>query len=160
MPLDMNNRLPALVAIALGSNLGDTRAHLQHAVSRLGSLLQDHRISGFYETEPVGTEGQPLFLNAAMVGGFAHTPRKLLQALMSIELERSRVRTTRWAARTLDLDLVLFGNQIINEPDLVIPHPLFRERTFVLRPLAEIAPELIDPATGLTVGQLWERLQK
>jgi 2-amino-4-hydroxy-6-hydroxymethyldihydropteridine diphosphokinase len=149
-----------VVAIALGSNLGDKHAHLQHAVSRLGSLLHDPRISAFYETEPVGTEGQPSFLNAAMVGRFAQTPRKLLQTLMSIELERSRVRTTRWAARTLDLDLVLFGNQIINEPDLVVPHPLFRERAFVLQPLAEIAPELIDPATGLTVGHLWERLRK
>ena len=150
-------RLPAVVAIALGSNLGDKRAHLQHAVFRLGSLLQDSRVSGFYETEPVGTEGQPSFLNAAMVGRVGHTPRELLQALMSIELERGRVRTTRWAARTLDLDLVLFGNQMINEPDLIVPHPLFRERAFVLQPLAEIAPELIDPVTALTVGELWEK---
>ena len=151
---------PAIVAVALGSNLGDKRAHLQHAVSRLGSVLEGSRVSGFHETEPVGTEAQPPFLNAAMVGRFAETPRKLLQTLMSIELERGRVRPTRWAARTLDLDLVLFGNQTINEPDLVIPHPLFRERTFVLQPLAEIAPELIDPVTGLTVRQLWERLRK
>ena len=149
-----------MVAIALGSNLGDKRAHLQHAVFRLGSLLQDSRVSGFYETEPVGTEGQPSFLNAAMVGRFGQTPHELLQALMSIELERGRLRTTRWAARTLDLDLVLFGNQIINEPDLIVPHPLFRERAFVLQPLAEIAPELIDPVTALTVGELWERYDR
>jgi 2-amino-4-hydroxy-6-hydroxymethyldihydropteridine diphosphokinase len=146
-----------LVAVALGSNLGDRHAHLQHAVSRLGALFQDSRVSGFYETEPVGTEGQPPFLNAAMVGRFGQTPRELLQTLMSIELERGRVRTTRWAARTLDLDLVLFGNQIINEPDLIVPHPLFRERAFVLQPLAEIAPELIDPITGSTVGELWSK---
>ena len=91
------------------------------------------------------------------VGRFGQTPRELLQALMAIELERGRLRTRRWAARTLDLDLVLFGNRIISEPDLIVPHPLFRERAFVLQPLAEIAPELIDPVTALTVGELWER---
>src|SRR5512145_1556386 len=96
--------LPTVVAVALGAYLGDRRAHLQHAVSRLGSFFQGSRVSGFYETEPVGTEGQPPFLNAAMVGRFGQTPRELLRTLMSIELERGRVRTTRWAARTLDLD--------------------------------------------------------
>jgi 2-amino-4-hydroxy-6-hydroxymethyldihydropteridine diphosphokinase len=141
--------------VALGSNLGDKRAHLQHAVSRLGSFLQNTRVSGFYETEPVGTEGQPTFLNAALVGRYADTPRALLEVLMLIERERGRVRTARWAARTLDLDLILFGNQVINEPDLVVPHPLFRDRAFVLQPLAEIAPEMIDPVTGATVGELW-----
>ena len=145
------------MAIALGSNLGDKRGHLEHAVSRLGSVLQDPRVSAFYETEPVGTEGQSTFLNGAIVGRYGHTPRELLQALMGIERERGRERSTRWAARTLDLDLILFGNRILDEPDLTVPHPRFRERAFVLQPLAEIAPELVDPVTGLTVGELWER---
>jgi 2-amino-4-hydroxy-6-hydroxymethyldihydropteridine diphosphokinase len=78
---------------------------------------------------------------------------------MQIEGERRRERSTRWAARTLDLDLILFGNQILNESDLVIPHPRFRERAFVLQPLAEIAPELVDPVTGLTVLELWKKLR-
>jgi 2-amino-4-hydroxy-6-hydroxymethyldihydropteridine diphosphokinase len=151
-------QLPTKVAVALGSNLGDRRSHLQYAVSRLGSILQDIRVSTLYETAPVGTEGQPMFLNGAIVGRYDHTPRDLLHALMSIELERGRVRSARWAARTLDLDLVLFGNLIVNEPDLIVPHPLFRERAFVLQPLADIASELIDPVTGATVGELWERL--
>ena len=148
------------MAVALGSNLGDRRAHLEYAVSRLQSLLENPSISTLYETEPVGTEGQPLFLNGAMVGRYDGQPRELLQSLMSIERERGRERSTHWAARTLDLDLILFGNQILNEPDLVIPHPRFRERAFVLQPLAEIAPQLVDPVTGMTVGQLKERLGK
>jgi 2-amino-4-hydroxy-6-hydroxymethyldihydropteridine diphosphokinase len=78
---------------------------------------------------------------------------------MLIERERGRERSTRWAARTLDLDLILFGNQILNEPDLVIPHPRFRERVFVLQPLADIAPELVDPITGRTVEALWKEMQ-
>jgi 2-amino-4-hydroxy-6-hydroxymethyldihydropteridine diphosphokinase len=147
------------VAVALGSNLGDRNSHLQHAISRLESLLQDSRVSTFHETEPVGTVGQPLFLNGAMVGRFGRQPQELLQSLMQIEGERRRERSTRWAARTLDLDLILFGNQILNESDLVIPHPRFRERAFVLQPLAEIAPELVDPVTGLTVLELWKKLR-
>jgi 2-amino-4-hydroxy-6-hydroxymethyldihydropteridine diphosphokinase len=148
------------VAIALGSNLGDRQAHLEHAVSRLQSLLQDPRVSTFHETEPVGTEGQPLFLNGAMVGRYDRQPRELLQSLMLIERERGRERSTRWAARTLDLDLILFGNQILNEPDLIVPHPRFRERVFVLEPLAEIAPDLIDPVTGLTVEEILKRSER
>jgi 2-amino-4-hydroxy-6-hydroxymethyldihydropteridine diphosphokinase len=157
-PPTADRQLPTIVAIALGSNLGDKRRHLQYAVSRLESFLQDARVSTFYETEPVGTEDQPTFLNGAMVGRFGHQPPELLETLMLIERERGRVRTTRWAARTLDLDLVLFGNQIVNEPDLVVPHPRFRERAFVLKPLAEIGAELVDPVTGLRVRELWERL--
>jgi 2-amino-4-hydroxy-6-hydroxymethyldihydropteridine diphosphokinase len=149
-----------IVAVALGSNLGDRRAHLQYAVSRLQLLLQDSRVSTFSETEPVGAEGQPLFLNGAMVGRFDRQPRELLQSLMLIERERGRERSTRWAARTLDLDLILFGNQILNEPDLIVPHPRFRERVFVLEPLAEIAPDLIDPVTGLTVEEILKRSER
>jgi 2-amino-4-hydroxy-6-hydroxymethyldihydropteridine diphosphokinase len=148
-----------VVAVALGSNLGDRRAHLEYAVSRLQALLQDPRVSSFVETEPVGTEGQPLFLNGAMVGRCDCQPREFLQSLMLIERERGRERSTRWAARTLDLDLILFGNRILNEPDLVIPHPRFRERVFVLQPLADIAPELVDPITGRTVEALWKEMQ-
>jgi 2-amino-4-hydroxy-6-hydroxymethyldihydropteridine diphosphokinase len=132
---------------------------LQHAVARLKSLLENSRVSTFLETEPVGKADQPTFLNGAIVGRFSGTPRELLDALMLVEHERGRVRTTRWGPRTLDLDLILFGNQIINEPDLTVPHPRFRERGFVLQPLAEIASDLIDPVTGLTVGQLWGKFR-
>jgi 2-amino-4-hydroxy-6-hydroxymethyldihydropteridine diphosphokinase len=146
---------PARVAVALGSNLGDRRSHLGFAVSRLELLLDDFRVSSYYDTDPVGVPGdQPLFLNAAATGMSTTNARDLLQALLAIERERGRERPFPGAARTLDLDLVLYGEQVIAAPDLIVPHPRFRERRFVLEPLAEIAPEMIDPVTGLTVRAL------
>jgi 2-amino-4-hydroxy-6-hydroxymethyldihydropteridine diphosphokinase len=102
---------------------------------------------------------QPRFLNAALVGLFDGTPRALLDTLMQIEEERGRERPFPGAARTLDLDLVLFGDRIVDDAGLTVPHPRFRERTFVLRPLADIAPDLVDPVTGKTVGELWEKVK-
>ena len=143
------------VAIALGSNLGDRRAHLDYALSRLGSILRNIRASTFFDTDPVDVPGrQPLFLNAAAVGETALSPDELLEALLEIEQERGRERPMPGAARTLDLDLVLFGNRILDEPGLVVPHPRFRSRRFVLEPLAEIAPDMVDPVTGKTVREL------
>jgi 2-amino-4-hydroxy-6-hydroxymethyldihydropteridine diphosphokinase len=147
------------VAVALGSNLGDRRSHLDYAASRLRSLLADLRVSGYYETDPVDVQGaQPLFLNAAAVGSTDASAQDLLRALLSIEAERGRERPHPGAARTLDLDLILYGSVVLNEPGLVVPHPRFRERLFVLEPLAEIAPDLVDPVTGSTVGELLRRL--
>jgi 2-amino-4-hydroxy-6-hydroxymethyldihydropteridine diphosphokinase len=147
------------VAVALGSNLGDRRSHLDYAASRLRSLLTDVRVSAYYETDPVDVPGpQPLFLNAAAVGSTGTSARALLQALLSIEGERGRERPHPGAARTLDLDLILYGSLVLNEPGLVVPHPRFRERRFVLEPLAEIAPQLVDPVTGSTLGELLARL--
>jgi 2-amino-4-hydroxy-6-hydroxymethyldihydropteridine diphosphokinase len=143
------------VAIALGSNLGDRRAHLDFAVSRLRSTLANFQVSRYYETEPVGApDAQPLFLNAAAVGDTAAPPREVLAMLLAIEQERGRERPFQNAARTLDLDLILMGNLVLNEEGLVVPHPRFRERRFVLEPLAEIAPDLVDPVTGSTMAQL------
>jgi 2-amino-4-hydroxy-6-hydroxymethyldihydropteridine diphosphokinase len=143
------------VAIALGSNLGDRRGHLDYAASRLGSILRNIRVSTAFDTEPVDVPGsQPLFLNAAATGETALSARELLEALLEIERERGRERPMPGAARTLDLDLVLFGSEILDEPALVVPHPRFRDRRFVLEPLAEIAPDMVDPVTGKTVGEL------
>ncbi len=143
------------VAIALGSNLGDRAAHLDYAVGRLGAVLNDLRLSRYCDTAPVGAPGpQPDFLNAAAVGRFGGSPRALLEALHAIEHARGRARSLPNAARTLDLDLVLFGDRRVDEPDLIVPHPRFRERRFVLEPLAEIAPDLIDPVTGRTIAEL------
>jgi 2-amino-4-hydroxy-6-hydroxymethyldihydropteridine diphosphokinase len=143
------------VAIALGSNLGDRRAHLDFAASRLSSSFANLRVSQYHETRPVGvSEPQPMFLNAAAVGETAASPREVLATLMAIEQERGRERPFQNAARTLDLDLILMGNLVVEEEALVVPHPRFRERLFVLEPLAEIAPELVDPVTGSTVEEL------
>jgi 2-amino-4-hydroxy-6-hydroxymethyldihydropteridine diphosphokinase len=150
---------PVTVAIALGSNLGDRRAHLDFAVSRLESILAKLRVSSYRETDPVGVPGeQPSFLNAAAAGETVMTAREVLHALLAIERERGRERPFPGAARTLDLDLVLFGNLVIADPELTVPHPRFRERRFVLEPLADVAPDLIDPVTGLSVAQLLKRL--
>ena len=143
------------VAIALGSNLGDRAAHLDFAVSRLAAAIPDLTVSRYYETEPVDVPGtQPLFLNAAAAGTTSSSPADLLAMLMSIERDCGRERPFQNAARTLDLDLILLGELVVHEPGLVVPHPRFRERRFVLEPLAEIAPEMVDPLTGSTIGEL------
>ena len=143
------------VAVALGSNLGDRRGHLDFAVSRLRTALANVNVSSYYDTEPVGVPGpQPVFLNAATVGDTTASAQEILAVLMAIERERGRERPFQNAARTLDLDLILLGTQVLNEEGLTIPHPRFRERLFVLEPLAEIAPEMADPVTGLTIAEL------
>jgi len=143
------------VAIALGSNLGDRAAHLDFAVSRLKQAISNLEVSRYFETQPVDApDEQPLFLNAAAVGDTSMSARELLTLLHAIEGERGRERPFQNAARTLDLDLILFGSALIDEPGLVVPHPRFRERRFVLEPLAVIAPELVDPSTGSTIAAL------
>lgn len=150
-----------LVAIALGSNLGDRKASLEFARAQLRTLLTDYHASSDYETEPVDVPGrQPLFLNAAVIGQTRLGPRALLDALMEIERQGGRRRPAPGAARTLDLDLILYDGEVVNETDLLIPHPRFRERRFVLEPLAEIAPALKDPVTGKTIGELLRALRE
>ncbi len=147
------------VAVALGSNLGDRAGHLNHAVSRLQSVIHKLRVSRYHETAPVGVTGpQPLYMNAVAVGQTRLTPRALLDALLAIERERGRMRPHPNAPRTLDLDIILFGELVSEETELTIPHPRFRERRFVLEPLIELAPELVDPVTRLTVRELLDRM--
>jgi 2-amino-4-hydroxy-6-hydroxymethyldihydropteridine diphosphokinase len=143
------------VAIALGSNLGDRRGHLEYAVSALELDLQSILVSPFLETQPfnVGEEHGP-YLNAVMVGRTELSARDLVDRLLEIEEERGRARPYPSAPRTLDLDLILYGDAIVNEHGLQVPHPRFRERDFVLAPLAEIAPEMIDPVTKQTIAEL------
>jgi len=145
----------APVAIALGSNLGDRQAHMDFAVGELRRLIQPLRSSTFIETDPVDVpDVQSPFLNGVVVGETTLAPADLLAALLAIERMRGRQRPHRHAARTLDLDLILYGNRVVNEPGLAVPHPRFRERRFVLAPLAEVAGEWVDPVTGQTVSAL------
>lgn len=147
------------VAVALGSNLGSRESHLEHAVVRLRSILNHLQVSEFLETAPEGVpDDQPPFLNGAAVGWSGDEPRFLLDALQAIELERGRKRPFPGAARSLDLDLILAGDLIVSAPPLILPHPRFRTRRFVLAPLAEIAPDLVDPVTGHTVRELLDQL--
>ena len=148
------------VAVAIGSNLGNRAAAITFASERLSSLLSNVSISDTIETWPVGegTEDQNLYLNAVAVGETELAPRELLDALLTIERDFGRQRPARNAPRTLDLDLVLMGRDIIVEAGLEVPHPRFRDRFFVLGPLAEIAPDMVDPVTGLRVAELLRQL--
>jgi 2-amino-4-hydroxy-6-hydroxymethyldihydropteridine diphosphokinase len=143
------------IAVALGSNCGDRRAHLDYAVATLRTFLTNLAVSRYYDTVPVGVSGpQALFLNAAAVGDTTMSARALLDALLAIENERGRERPYPNAPRTLDLDVILFGDAIVEEPGLTVPHPRFRERRFVLQPLADVAPDLRDPVSGKTIAEL------
>ena len=149
------------VAIALGSNLGDREASLRGAADALGAFIDRLTLSSFIETAPVGVvEPQPWYLNAAAVGTTSLRPRALLEQLLAVERAYGRARTAPNAARTLDLDLILYGGELIDEPGLVVPHPRFRERGFVLNPLSEIARDMVDPVTGETMETLAARLGK
>jgi len=143
------------IAISLGSNLGDRRAHLEYAVDALRLDITDMSVSSFVETQPVGVGPEHgAFLNAAIVGETQLSARMLLERLLEVEEERGRARPYWMAPRTLDLDLLLYGDSVIEEDGLTVPHPRFRERLFVLQPLAEIAPDMIDPVTGKRIAEL------
>ena len=149
------------VAIALGSNIGDREAHLAFAVERLSSLLANLRHSSWHDTAPVGVSpDQPRYLNGVVVGETPLTARALLNQLLAIEQAAGRRRPSPMAPRTLDLDLILFGNERIREAGLVVPHPRFRERLFVLEPLAEVAPGWIDPDSGEAVSALLQQARR
>ena len=148
------------VVVALGSNLGDREAHLAFAVGRLSPLLTNLRQSRWYDTAPVGVSpDQPRYLNGVVAGTTMLSARELLDALLAIEQAAGRTRPSLMAPRTLDLDLILFGKERIDEPGLTVPHPRFRERLFVLEPLADLAPDLVDPQTGETISALLRRLR-
>lgn len=150
--------------IGLGGNLpsvaGPPEATLAAAARRLGAIGRVTARSRLYATEPVGFADQPRFVNAVVALETALTPRELLDALLEIEREFGRDRSAGIAngPRTLDLDLLLYGDEIVHEPGIEVPHPRLAERAFVLIPLNEIAPEARDPRTGAIVAQLHQRL--
>ena len=130
-------------------------------MEQLSALLSSCIVSRIIETEPVGvTDVQPPYLNAVAVGYTSLDARALLTTLLDLERRQGRERSHHWAPRTLDLDLVLFGASIISEPQLTVPHPRFRERRFVLEPLAEVAPDALDPVTGQTASELLAELDE
>jgi len=147
---------PVRVAVALGSNLGDRAGHLAWACESLARLLAGFRCSPLENTAPLDVPDlQPDYLNAVAVGRTTLAPRALLEALLRLEVERGRTRPGARAARTLDLDLILYGNLVIDEPGLQVPHPRYRERDFVLGPLAMLAPRWRDPLARETMAALW-----
>jgi 2-amino-4-hydroxy-6-hydroxymethyldihydropteridine diphosphokinase len=146
-------------AIALGSNEGDRPTHIDYAVGRLQAVLDGVRVSRYVESPPAppAKPEDPRYLNAVLVGRTALDARGVLDLLMKIERERGRIRPRVGAPRTLDLDLILLGDVVMKTPGLEIPHPRFRERRFVLEPLAQVAPDLVDPVTRCTIVELLER---
>jgi 2-amino-4-hydroxy-6-hydroxymethyldihydropteridine diphosphokinase len=146
------------VAIALGSNLGDRERHLREAAKRLEASLGDLQLSSFHETEAEGVGVQPKFLNAAAVGKTALTADALLAELLAIERALGRERPYWGAPRIVDLDLILYDRAVIEVPSLTVPHPRFRDRRFVLAPLAEVASDWVDPVSGRTIRALLEAL--
>lgn len=144
------------VAIGLGSNLGDRLAHLREGAQRIGRLLRDARCSPVYASRAQGVgSSQPDYLNAVIVGRTRLTPLELLESARAIEARAGRERPYTGAPRTLDVDIVLYGERRVNERDLRIPHPEWARRAFVLAPLSRVAPGWRDPETGRTVLEVW-----
>ena len=161
-PSNARSRRAVTAYVALGANLGDRRANLEAALGLLAELprLRLLRVSAFFDTAHVGKTDQPRFLNAVARVETGLPPRRLLRALQIIEDRLGRRRDEHWGPRTLDLDLLLYGDRVVNEPDLVVPHPRMHERAFVLEPLVQIAPDARHPLLKTTAAELLHRLQR
>ena len=134
--------------IALGSNLNNPKKQVQDAITHIANISRTiiTAQSSLYKTKPLGPQNQPDYVNQVIAVTTQLSPHELLKALLEIELQMGRIRLERWGARIIDCDIILFGNQVIQTPDLIIPHPEMKNRNFVLYPLAEIAPDLMLPS--------------
>lgn len=143
--------------VALGTNLGSLKDNLDEALKRIAAKgLEIVKVSSYIDTDPYGVTDQPRFLNAVCEVRTELGAQELLKMLLATELEMGRVRLRHWGERIIDLDLIFYGNEVINEPNLMVPHPDMQNRDFVLRPLAEIAPHKLHPVLQKTISQLWQ----
>jgi len=142
------------VYLSLGSNLGDRYANLRAAIERLGEAGAIGAVSSFYETEPVEFRDQPWFLNCVVALETSDSPEALLQRALAIEQEMGRLRMKDKGPRSIDIDILLFGDRVVEERGLKIPHPAMQQRRFVLEPLAGIAPEALHPQLRKTAREL------
>jgi len=148
-----------LVYLSLGSNLGDREKYLREAISRLRELGVIRQVSAFYETQPVEVQNeQPWFLNCALAIETTLIPVEFLGRMLAVEQSMGRMRTEPKGPRTIDIDIVFFGNEILDTPELTVPHPAMHQRRFVLEPLAEIAPTAVHPVLKRTVRELLDSL--
>ena len=149
------------IYIALGSNLGDKEKNLKEALRLIAQRgVTVCKVSDFIVTEPYGVTDQPEFLNAVAEVKTDKSPTELLRVLLQTEKQMGRKRIRRWGERNIDLDLLLYDDKIINLPDLRVPHPDMQNRFFVLRPLAQIAPDTVHPVLLKTIGELWNELKE
>ena len=146
--------------IGIGSNLGDKLYNCKYSIDRIGELPECRvtASSSLFKTEPEGVTGQDWYANCVVEVTTAQAPDRVLTSLMGIEYSMGRIREKRWEARIIDLDLLLFGREIIESRDLAIPHPLMHKRRFVLEPLAQLAPGLVHPVLKTTIRQLLNQL--
>ena len=150
--------MPTLVYLSLGSNVGDRAAHLRGAIALLELEGRVVSVSSLYETEPVEFTEQAWFLNCAVALETAETPEQLMAAILRIEQQMGRQRIQKKGPRTIDVDILLFGDKILDSPALTIPHPAMHERRFVLEPLGEIAPEARHSVLKKTIRELLDAL--
>ena len=144
--------------LSLGSNLGNRGVNLENAISKLDQLGNVVAVSSFYETEPVEVTTQPWFLNCAVKLETEKMPKQLLKGILDVEQEMGRKRTQNKGPRNIDIDILLFGNSVVETKGLTIPHPALHERRFVLQPLAEIAPEMRHPVFKKTIREMLDAL--
>jgi len=158
--MNKKNAKSSTAYLGLGSNMGDKRDNIEKSIMLLSQNpgIEIVLSSKFYETAPVGLKDQPDYINAAIKINTNLNPHDLLAVCLGIEKELLRVRTIRWGPRTIDIDILIYDDLILNEVDLVLPHPLMHEREFVLSPMMDIAPSLIHPVYKLTIKQLHDRI--
>ena len=147
-----------LAYLSLGSNVGDRASNLKSAISQLCAEGTLRKVSGFYETQPVDVTNQPWFLNCVVALETGKTPRQLLDLALQIERGMGRTRLSDKGPRNIDIDIVLYGDEVISEAGLNIPHPAMAERRFVLQPLVEVAPEAWNPILRKTAWELLSAL--